>query len=166
MRLSALPPDILSERAFSLSAAGVGSRRRGSGGRVRTCSEAADSVLAGTWTVLGTRRAPTAPSPDWFYDPLTGRRAPDDRLAFRIHHRDEAETGNIKQVWEMSRHHHVTVLAAAWWLTQDGALRRGGRGSAALLVECKPVPDRRALDERHRGRHPPDLLGVDPPVAR
>ena len=28
--------------------------------------------------------------------------APDRRLAFRIHHRDETETGNIKQVWEMS----------------------------------------------------------------
>ena len=79
---------------------------------------AADTVLAGTWTVLGTPRADSA-DPDWFHDPVTGRRAPDGRLAFRIHHRDEAETGNIKQVWEMSRHHHLTVLAAAWWLTQD-----------------------------------------------
>ena len=41
------------------------------------------------------------------------------RLAFRVRHRDESETGNIKQVWEMSRHHHLTVLATAWWLTQD-----------------------------------------------
>ena len=62
---------------------------------------------------------PTVPTQIGFYDPVTGRRAPDDRLAFRIHHRDEAETGNIKQVWEISRHHHLTVLAAAWWLTQD-----------------------------------------------
>jgi Heparinase II/III-like protein/Heparinase II/III N-terminus len=80
--------------------------------------QAADRVLAGTWTVLCVTRADSA-NPDWFYDPVTGRRAPDDRLAFRIHHRDETETGNIKQVWEMSRHHHVTLLAAAWWLTQD-----------------------------------------------
>jgi hypothetical protein len=79
---------------------------------------AADSLLAGTWKVLGTPRADSA-DPDWFRDPLTGRRAPDQRLAFRINHRDEAETGNIKQVWEMSRHHHLTVLAAAWWLTGD-----------------------------------------------
>ena len=68
--------------------------------------------------MFGTPRSDSA-DPDWFYDPLTGRRAPDDELAFRIHHRDEAETGNIKQVWEMSRHHHITVLAAAWWLTQE-----------------------------------------------
>jgi hypothetical protein len=79
---------------------------------------AANSILAGTWTVLGTRRTDSA-DPDWFYDPVTGRRAPDNRLAFRIHHRDEGETGNIKQVWEMSRHHQVTVLATAWWLTQE-----------------------------------------------
>jgi hypothetical protein len=79
---------------------------------------AADSVLAGTWTVLGTARTDSA-DPDWFHDPVTGRRAPNDRLAFSIHHRDEEETGNIKQVWEMSRHHHLTVLAAAWWLTQE-----------------------------------------------
>ena len=79
---------------------------------------AADRVLAGTWTVLGARRADSA-NPDWFRDPVTGRRAPEGRVAFSIHHRDEAETGNIKQVWEMSRHHHITVLAAAWWLTGD-----------------------------------------------
>jgi Heparinase II/III-like protein/Heparinase II/III N-terminus len=80
--------------------------------------EAAEAVLDGAWTVLGHQRADSA-DPDWFFDPITGRRAPNDRLAFRIHHRDEAETGNIKQVWEMSRHHHLTVLAAAWWLTQE-----------------------------------------------
>ncbi len=25
----------------------------------------------------------------------------------------------MKQVWELSRHHHLTVLAAAWWLTGE-----------------------------------------------
>jgi hypothetical protein len=79
---------------------------------------AADKVLAGTWTVFGAVRADSA-EPAWFYDPLTGRRAPDKEFAFRIDHRDESKTGNIKQVWEMSRHHHLTVLAAAWWLTHD-----------------------------------------------
>ena len=75
-------------------------------------------MLAGTWTVLGVRRTDSA-DPDWFADPVTGHRAPDRQLAFRVQHRDETETGNIKQVWEMSRHHHLTVLAAAWWVTQD-----------------------------------------------
>jgi hypothetical protein len=36
-----------------------------------------------------------------------------------VDHRDEAVTGNVKAVWELSRHHHLTVLAGAWWLTGD-----------------------------------------------
>lgn len=79
---------------------------------------AAERVLDGRWTALGVVRTDSA-EPDWFHDPITGVRAPDGKLAFRIHHRDEAETGNIKQVWELSRHHQISVLAAAWWLTQD-----------------------------------------------
>ena len=90
---------------------------------------AAERVLAGEWQVLGVPRTDSA-DPDWFFDPVTGRRAPDRRLAFRVHHRDEAETGNVKQVWEMSRHHHLTVLATAWWLTGD---ERYAEAAAAQL---------------------------------
>lgn len=79
---------------------------------------AADRVLVGTWTTLGVER-PDSADPDWFADPLTGRRAPDRQLAFRVQHRDESRTGNVKQVWELSRHHHLSVLATAWWLTED-----------------------------------------------
>ena len=38
---------------------------------------AADRLLAGEWTVLGTAR-PDIVDPDWFLDPVTGRRAPQD----------------------------------------------------------------------------------------
>ena len=79
---------------------------------------AADGVLEGRWDVFGVAR-PDIMDPDWFLDPVTGRHAPHDELAFRIDHRNEAVTGNIKSVWEVSRHHHLTVLAAAWWLTGD-----------------------------------------------
>jgi hypothetical protein len=78
----------------------------------------ADRLLAGWGTVLGVPRTDLA-SPDWFLDPVTGRRAPSTELAFRIDHRNEAVTGNIKVVWELSRHHHLTLLAAAWWLTGE-----------------------------------------------
>jgi Heparinase II/III-like protein/Heparinase II/III N-terminus len=114
---TALPLDVRHERAFVSSlpaAARIGVAPEDASAVVR----AADAVLAGTWNVLGTPR-PDSAEPDWFHDPVTGRRAPDRQLAFKIHHRDEAETGNIKQIWEMSRHHHITVLAAAWWLTQE-----------------------------------------------
>ncbi len=111
------PPGVLRERPF-VSPLPASARATVAPDAASALVRAADKVLAGTWTVLGTPRADSA-DPDWFLDPLTGRRAPERRLAFRVNHRDEAETGNIKQVWEMSRHHHVTVLAAAWWLTQE-----------------------------------------------
>jgi hypothetical protein len=83
-----------------------------------TVVAAADRVLTGTWSVFDVPR-PDSADPDWFLDPVTGRRAPDRQYAFSINHRDEAETGNVKQVWEMGRHHHLTVLATAWWLTGE-----------------------------------------------
>jgi hypothetical protein len=79
---------------------------------------AADRILTGDWSLLGTPR-PDIARPDWFLDPVTGRRAPQRSLAFRIDHRDESTTGNVKSVWELSRHHHLTLLASAYWLTGD-----------------------------------------------
>jgi hypothetical protein len=114
---TALPRDARRERAF-VSPLPASARFGVAPEDTSAVLRAADAVLAGTWHVLGTPRRDSA-EPDWFYDPVTGRRAPDRQLAFQIDHRDEAETGNIKQIWEMSRHHHITVLAVAWWLTQD-----------------------------------------------
>jgi len=82
--------------------------------------EAADRLLRGEWEVLGVTRTDLK-LPDWFADPVTGRRAPSDRYAFGINHRSEEQTGNIKQVWEISRLQHLTVLATAWFLTGDEA---------------------------------------------
>ncbi|MBO0828029.1 MAG: alginate lyase family protein [Streptosporangiales bacterium] len=81
---------------------------------------AADEILAGRFDVLGVRRTDLG-APDWFLDQTTGRRSEPGRYAFRVDHRDERATGNVKQVWELSRHHHLTVLAAAWYLTKDDA---------------------------------------------
>jgi hypothetical protein len=78
----------------------------------------ADRLLTGRSEVLGARRD-DLDDPDWFHDPITGRRAPSERYAFGIRFRSEAETGNVKQVWEVSRHQHLTVLATAFYLTGD-----------------------------------------------
>jgi hypothetical protein len=87
--------------------------------RVRfTVHRAGDRILSGDWSLLGVVRADLA-DPDWFLDPTTGRRAPGDVLAFSVDQRDDSVTGNVKQVWELSRHHHLTQLAAAYWLTGD-----------------------------------------------
>ncbi len=79
---------------------------------------AADQLMLGEWEVLGVVRTDLV-RPDWFHDPVTGHRAPADRYAFRINHRSQEQTGNIKQVWEISRLHHLTLLATAWFLTHD-----------------------------------------------
>jgi hypothetical protein len=79
---------------------------------------AADRLLAGDWETFGVTRNDLE-APDWFLDPLSGRRAPSDRYAFKVRHRSEAETGNIKQIWELSRHQHLTMLAAAFFVTGD-----------------------------------------------
>ena len=81
--------------------------------------EAAEGLLGGHWRVFACDRDDMAPAPDWFLDPSTGRRAPDRTYCFDIDHRDHAAVGNVKYVWEPSRHQHLTVLAAAYHLTGD-----------------------------------------------
>ncbi|MFG2475782.1 alginate lyase family protein [Streptomyces fagopyri] len=77
----------------------------------------ADRLLAGHAEYFGVERDDLA-DPDWFYDPKTGRRAPGG-YAFDVPYRDEGAVGDIKQIWELSRHHHLTVLAAAYAITGD-----------------------------------------------
>ena len=82
--------------------------------------DAADGLLHGQWEVLGVARTDLA-APDWFSDPVTGQRSAPDRYCFRINQRSEAQVGNIKQVWEISRLQHLTLLAAAWYVSSDPA---------------------------------------------
>jgi Heparinase II/III-like protein/Heparinase II/III N-terminus len=88
-------------------------------GEARTALlDRADRLLRGEWEVLGVPRTDLV-MPDWFCDPVTGRRSAPERYAFRIDHRSEEQVGNIKQVWEISRLQHLTLLATAWFLTRE-----------------------------------------------
>jgi hypothetical protein len=78
----------------------------------------AEAILDGNLEVLGVDRTDLR-APDWFRDPATGRRSDPAQYVFKLNHRNEEVVGNIKQVWELSRHHHLTQLAAAWYLTHD-----------------------------------------------
>lgn len=82
--------------------------------------QAADTLLDGKWPILGITRDDFA-RPDWFLDPVTGLRAPSDTYAFSVDYRDASRTGIIKNIWEPSRHHQLTVLAAAYRLTGSTA---------------------------------------------
>ena len=71
----------------------------------------AEAILTEPWPIFDGHADLTAPAPDWDQDPRAGGTAPDGRYCFDIRYRDVA---NIKHRWELSRLHHVTVLAAAY----------------------------------------------------
>ncbi|MGW4777678.1 alginate lyase family protein [Streptomyces filamentosus] len=77
----------------------------------------ADRLMEGRAAFFGVERDDLA-DPDWWYDPKTGRRAPWGH-AFDVPYRDEEAVGDIKQIWEPSRHQYLTVLAAAYALTGE-----------------------------------------------
>ncbi|GAA2920577.1 MULTISPECIES: heparinase II/III family protein [Streptomyces] len=77
----------------------------------------ADRLMEGHTEYFGVVRD-DLDDPDWWYDPKTGRRAPRG-YAFDVPYRDEDAVGDIKQIWELSRHQYLTVLAAAYAITGD-----------------------------------------------
>ncbi|MER5429461.1 alginate lyase family protein [Streptomyces sp. NPDC002588] len=77
----------------------------------------ADRLMDGHGEFFGVDRDDLA-DPDWSYDPKTGRRAPSG-YAFDVPYRDEGAVGDIKQIWEPSRHQYLTRLAAAYAVTGD-----------------------------------------------
>jgi hypothetical protein len=85
--------------------------------------ETADRLLRGEWEILGTLRSDLE-RPDWFRDPVTGRRSDPNQYAFRVDHRSEEQNGNVKQVWEIARLQHLTLLAFAWALSNDDRYAR------------------------------------------
>jgi hypothetical protein len=81
--------------------------------------QAAEGILAGRWAVFG-RNFDTAPSdPDWHRDVRSGIRSDPKQYCFAVPYRDPQQVGSVKYVWEPSRLHHVTVLAAAYRLSGD-----------------------------------------------
>jgi len=79
----------------------------------------ADRLLVGDWPVFAVVRHGVAAEPDWFLDPLTGRRAPQDQYCFAVPHRRRDVVGDLKHVWEPSRHQATVALALAWRLTGE-----------------------------------------------
>ncbi|WP_432192847.1 alginate lyase family protein [Streptomyces sp. bgisy027] len=77
----------------------------------------ADRLMAGHAEFFGVGRDDMV-DPDWCHDPKTGRRAPWG-YAFDVPYRSEDTVGDIKQIWEPSRHQYLTVLAAAYAVTGD-----------------------------------------------
>ena len=87
----------------------------------RAVLEEASQIMRGDVVVLNHRSWLLGEHPDWFTDLRTGRRAPNQTYCFDIPYRDADAVGEIKYVWEPSRHHHLTILAAAYYLSGDEA---------------------------------------------
>ncbi|MFI6301336.1 alginate lyase family protein [Amycolatopsis thailandensis] len=110
-------PVWLADRRFA-SAPGEDVLAAVSGEAVKDLLVTADRLMDGHAEYFGVERDDLV-DPDWSYDPKTGRRAPSDVYSFDVPYRSEDTVGDIKQIWEPSRHQHLTVLAAAYALTGD-----------------------------------------------
>ena len=60
-----------------------------------------------------------APAPDWFRDGSTDFSASRNEYGFDVDWRSGAPNRDVKRVWELSRHHHLTLLATAYALTGE-----------------------------------------------
>jgi hypothetical protein len=98
----------------------------------------ADRLLAGEWNIFAITRADVTPAVDWHLDPRTGRRAPADTYAFDIPFVGGASEFDTKYVWELSRHHHTTVLAMAYWLTGEQCYARAAVAQIESWIGANP----------------------------
>jgi hypothetical protein len=81
-------------------------------------ANAADRILAGDFDVFALRPAQLGFPPAWNRDPKTGRTAP-LRFGKALDYRDPRLVGDIKYLWEPSRHAELVTVAQAWHLTRE-----------------------------------------------
>ncbi|MGB3614918.1 MAG: alginate lyase family protein [Elainellaceae cyanobacterium] len=80
--------------------------------------EEADNVLNGHYRLLNVDFGEE--KVNWYLDPVSGRVAP-LKFGLDIDYRDYDLVGNVKNIWEKSRHHHLTVIALAYAMTGNVA---------------------------------------------
>src|SRR5688572_11881945 len=100
---------------------------------------AADEILAGRFPVFAMPAAELGFPPQWNRDPKTGKQAP-LRFGKTLNYRDESIVGDIKYLWEPSRHSQVVTLAQAWHLTSDARYAEGCRVLLESWFDQCPYP--------------------------
>jgi hypothetical protein len=105
----------------------------------RSYRDAADRILAGRFDVFSLRDADLGFPPQWNRDPKSGTVAP---LAFgkTIDYRREDLVGDIKYLWEPSRHLQLVTVAQAWRLTGDVRYAEGVRALLESWFDQCPYP--------------------------
>ena len=103
-------------------------------------TDAADRVLSGRWQVFALRDAALGFPPQWNRCPKTGTHAPVS-LGKGIDYRNESVVGDIKYLWEPSRHLELTTLAQAWAVTKDPRYLGGVRDLLTSWFDQCPYPN-------------------------
>ncbi|MBE2260094.1 MAG: alginate lyase family protein [Rhodobacteraceae bacterium] len=99
----------------------------------------ANKLLSGRWGVFALREAELGFPPQWNRDPQTGTQAP---VSFgkAIDYRRRELVGNIKYLWEPSRHLDLVALAQAWRITSEQRYALGARTLLSSWFEQCPYP--------------------------
>lgn len=100
---------------------------------------AADRILAGRWSVFALRDLELGFPPDWNRCPKTGTQAP-RTLGKAIEYRSESVVGDIKYLWEPSRHLEAVTLAQAWAVTREDRYLAGLRTLLTSWFDQCPYP--------------------------
>ncbi|HEY9197913.1 MAG TPA: alginate lyase family protein [Gammaproteobacteria bacterium] len=101
--------------------------------------DAAERILSGRFDIFSLRDAQLGFPPNWNRDPRTGTEAP---LQFgkTLNYRSEALVGDIKYLWEPSRHLELVTLAQAFALSGDARYAQGARTLLSSWFEQCPYP--------------------------
>jgi hypothetical protein len=76
---------------------------------------------------------------NWHLDPETNVCSP-ATFAFDIDYRNRDIAGNVKNIWELNRHHHLTLLAVAYALTHKPFYAEEIHHQLESWVIANPVP--------------------------
>lgn len=106
------------------------------GTRARTLA-AAGRILRGRFDLLGYRGLTFGKPIDWHLDPTSGRRAPRVRWS-AIEPLDPDVVGDVKVIWELSRHQWLVTLGQAYRWSGDERLARAFAACVLAWLRANP----------------------------
>lgn len=96
-----------------------------------------DDLVRGEIELFGSHRYSLGDPPNWHRDPSTGVVAPRSFGKF-LNYRDDRLVGDVKVLWELSRHHHLIPLAVAYAVSGEPRYRDAIVRHIATWIEQNP----------------------------